>query len=108
MELVCYCTSEKEIRDIYHSVYLIERSPGFPSCGEWQRRRTVQDILSSLMDQLHRWAYPAATRGLDPQGGEWVRLDKQGSYEVAVCVAHQRVLETAEALQSDLKRLGKE
>ena len=69
MELVGYFTSQKEIRDIYHSVYLIERSPEFPSCGEWQRTRTIQDILSSLMDWLHRWAYPATTGDLDPWGG---------------------------------------
>ena len=108
MKLVGYCTSQKEMRDIYHSVYLLRRSPGFPSCGEWQRRRTIQDILSSLMDQLHRWAYPAAMGDLDLQEGGWVRLDQQESYEVALQVAHQRALETAEALQSDLKRLGKE
>ena len=65
MELVGYCMSQKEMRDIYHSVYLLRRSLGFPSCGEWQRRMTIQDILSSLMDQLHRQAYPTATGDLD-------------------------------------------
>ena len=75
MELVGYHMSQKEMRDIYHSIYLLKRFPGFPSCGEWQRRRTIQDILSSLTDQLHRWAHPATTRDLDPQGGQWVRLD---------------------------------
>ena len=75
MELVGYCMSWKEMRDIYHSVYLVKRSPGSPSCGEQQRRRTIQDILSSLTDWLHRWAYPSTTRDLDPQGGGWVRLD---------------------------------
>ena len=74
-ELVGYSTSQKEMRDIYHSVYLLKRSPGFPSCGEQQRRRTIQDILSSLTDRLNRWAHPTITRDLDPQGGEWVRLD---------------------------------
>ena len=49
MELVGYQTSRKEMRDIYHSVYLLRRSPGSPSCGEQQRRRAIQDILSSLM-----------------------------------------------------------
>ena len=75
MELAGYRTSRKEMRDIYHSVYLLKRSLGSPSCGEQQRRRTVQDILSSLMDRLQRQAYPATTRDLDPQGGEWVGLD---------------------------------
>ena len=107
MELVGYCTSRKEMRYIYHSVYLSRRSLGFPSCGEQQRRRTIQDIHSSLMDQLHRQAYPTATGDLDLQEEGWVRPDQQESYEAALWVAHQRVLETAEALQSDLMRLGK-
>ena len=108
MELVGYWTSWKEMSDIYHSMYLLQRSPGSPSCGEWQRRHTIQDILSSLTDRLQRQAYPTATRDLGPQGGEWVRLDWHGSYEVALQVAHQRMLETAKALQSDLERLGYE
>ena len=33
MELVGYWTSCKEIRDIYHSVYLFRRSPGLLPCG---------------------------------------------------------------------------
>ena len=108
MELVGYQTSWKEMRDVYHSIYLLKRSPRCPSCREWQRRRTIQDIISSLMDWLQRQAYPTAARDLDPWGGEWVRLDWQGSYEVALQAAHQRALETAEALQSDLERLDKE
>ena len=75
MELVGYHMSQKEMRDIYHSVYLLRRSPGFPSCGEWQRRSTIQDILSSLMDRLHGWAYPATTGDPDLQEGAWVRPD---------------------------------
>ena len=39
---------------------------------------------------------------------EWVRRDRQASYKVALQAAHQRALETAIALQSDLERLGKE
>ena len=108
MELVGYWMSRKEMRDIYHSVYLLRRSPGSPSCGEWQRRKTIQNILSSLTDRLQRWASLATSGDLDLQGGEWVRQDWQGSYEVTLQVAHQRALETTEALQSDLKRLHKE
>ena len=93
MEFVGYHTSWKEMRDIYHSVYLLKRSPRFPSCGEQQRRRTIQDILSSLMDQLNRWAYPTTTRDLDLQEGGWVRLNQQESYEAALQVACQRALE---------------
>ena len=108
MELVGYQTSRKEMRDIYHSVYLLRRSPGSPSCEERQRRSAIQDILSSLMVRLQRWTLSATTEGLDPQETEWVRLDQQSSYEVALWVACQRALETAEALQSDIDRLGSE
>ena len=34
MELVGYQTSRREMWDIYHSVYLLRRTPGTPSCGE--------------------------------------------------------------------------
>ena len=34
MKLVGYQTSRKDMRDIYHSVYLLRRTPGTPSCGE--------------------------------------------------------------------------
>ena len=48
MELVGYQTSRKEIRDMYHSMYLLRRSPGSLSCGESRRKRAIQDILSFL------------------------------------------------------------
>ena len=34
MELVGYQMSRKEMRDIYHSMYLLRRSLGSSSCGE--------------------------------------------------------------------------
>ena len=75
MELVGYGTSRREMRDIYHSVYLLRRFPGYPSYKEQQRRRAIQDILSSLMVQLQRLTLPTATEDLGPQEGEWVGLD---------------------------------
>ena len=57
---------------------------------------------------LQRWTLPAEAKGLGPQEGEWVGLDQQGSYEVALRAAHHRALETADALQSDIERLGTE
>ena len=69
MELVGYQTSRKEMRDIYHSVYLLRRSPESPSYREQQRRRAIQDILSSLMVRLQRQTLPAATKDLGPQEG---------------------------------------
>ena len=98
MELVGYQTSRKEMRDIYHSVYLLRRTPGTPSCGERERRRVIHDILTSLMVQLQRQTQPATT-------GEWAGLGQQGSYEVALQVACHRALETAKAVCGDLKRL---
>ena len=76
MELVGYQTSRKEMRDIYHSVYLFRRSPGSPCHEEQQRRRAIQDILSSLTVWLQRWTLPATTEDLGLEEGEWVGLDQ--------------------------------
>ena len=48
---------------------------------------------------------PTTTEDMSTHAGGWVGMDQQESYEVALQVAHYRVLETAKALQSDLKRL---
>ena len=65
MELVGYWTSHKEIRDICQSVYLLQRLLGLPSCGNEQRKRTIQDICSSLKDWMHRCGTPSHNqRGL--------------------------------------------
>ena len=105
MELVGYWTSRKEIREVYHSVYLLRRSPGSPSCMESRRRRAIQDILSSLQIRLQRQTYPTKAEDLGAHGGEWVGSVPLQSYEVALWATHQRALETAEALQGDLERL---
>ena len=107
MELVGYRTSRKEIRDVYHSVYLLRRSLGSPSCGE-SRRRAIQDILSSLQTWLQRQTYSAKAKDLGAHEGEWVGLDPLQSYEAALWATHQKALETAEALRSDLERLDDE
>ena len=107
MELVGYQTSHMEIQDIYQSVYLLWRPPGLPSCGDQLRRRMIWDILSSLKDWLHRCRHPAATgQDPEPQEGWQSRLNKWGSYEEALRVAHQRVLDTTEALQGNIERLS--
>ena len=98
MELVGYRTSRKEMRDIYHSVYLLRRAPGTPSCGERERRRVIHDILASLTVQLQRQTQSATTE-------EWARMGQEGSYEAALWAAHHRALETTKALYGDLKRL---
>ena len=96
------------MRDVYHSVHLLRRSPGSPSYGEWQRRRAIHDILASLMVQLQRQMHPSTTKDMSLHTGGWDGLGQQESYEVALWVAHHRALETTEALWSDLKRLRSE
>ena len=107
MELVGYSTSCKEIQDIYHSVYLLRRPLGLPSCGDQLRGRTIHDILSSLTGQLHWCRYPATT-GEDPESEEeWLpRPNRRESYEEALGVAHQRALDTAGVLQGNIERLS--
>ena len=110
MELVGYQTSHKEIQDIYHSVYLLRRSPGLPPCGFQQQKDVIHDILSSLGSWLHQWVYPAAaeeTQG--PVGGHRSRPRRRGLYEEAlqeIRAVCQWALETAEVLRSDIERLS--
>ena len=106
MELVGYHTSQKEIRDIYQSIYLLQRAPGLPSCGNQLRRKAIQDILSSLKDWLHRCGHPASTRDLELQEEKWFRLNQQELYKEGLRAAHQRALDTTEALKSDIERLS--
>ena len=107
MELVGYQTSCKEIWDIYHSVYLLRRSPGLPPCGAQWRGRVICNILSSLMNQLHRQGYPATTREVQGSKNEWLpRLSRRESHKEALKVAHQRAMETAAVLRSAIERLS--
>ena len=92
MELVGYWISRKEVREVYHSVYLLRRSPGSPSCRESRRRRVIQDILSSLQTQLQRQTYSAKAEDLGAHGGEGVGLDPPQSYEVALLATCQKAL----------------
>ena len=101
MELVEYQTSCKEIWDVCQSVYLLQRPLGIPSCGKQIRKRTIRDILSSLKDHRQRCG-----EDLEPQEKWHPRLNRREPYEEALRVAHQRVLDTAEALQGDIERLN--
>ena len=107
IELVGYQTSCKEIQDIYQSVFLLWRLPGLPSCGNKQRKRAIQDICSSLKSQMHRHGYPATTaEGSQQEEEQQPGLSRQEPYEEALRAAHQRVLDTAKALQSNIERLS--
>ena len=79
--------------------------PGFPSCGEVKRRRAIQEILSSLQERLQRWT--SSTDAKDAPGNE-MDLAPLLTYEAALQVACQKVVETATSLQSDLDRLDNE
>ena len=105
LHLIGYHTSRKELRDVYHSVYLLNRAPGFPSCGEVKRRRAIQEILSSLQDRLQRQTSPTEAR--DAPGNERESAPPQ-MYEAALQVAHEKVVETTTTLQSNLNRLDNE
>ena len=112
MKLMGYQTSQKEIRDLYHSVYLLRRSLGPPPCGPQQRREAIWDILSSLRNQLHWWVYPIAAKE-----DTWGPVDKPRStprrrgdlHEEALWEARtacQRVLEAVQVLKSDIETLS--
>ena len=105
MKLVGYWTSHKEIRDLYHSVYLLRRSPGPLPCRPQQRRETICDILSSLRNCLHWWVYPIAakedTRG--PVNKSQSRPRGREDPHEEARVAHQRVLEAARCSKATLR-----
>ena len=104
MELVGYHTSQREMRDVYQSIYLLRRTPGLPPCCTQSRRRAIQDILSSLEEWLHRHGHSTSNRNLGPQERQ-AGLNQRGSCEEALRAACQLALDTAEALRSNIKRL---
>ena len=66
----------------------------------------IQDIHSSLKDQMHRHGCPTTTaEGMEQEEEQQPRLSGWEPYEEALRVACQRALDTAEALQSDIERL---
>ena len=83
MGLIGYQMSQKEIREVYHSVYLLNRLLWFPSCGEARRRRGIQDILSSLETQQQRQTDTAKTQDLGGHGRE-SESDMPHSYKAAL------------------------
>ena len=112
MKLIGYQTSHKEIRDLYHIIYLLRRSPGLLPCGPQQRREAIWDILSSLRNCLYRQVYPTTSEE-DAQGSateSWSRSWRKKDTRVKALqegrVAHQRALEAARVLESDIKRLS--
>ena len=108
MELVGYWMSHKEIQDIYQSVLLLWRVPGFPCCGNEQKKKMIWDICSSLKDWMHRHGYfTTTTESMEQEEEQQPRLHRWEPYEEALRVAHQKVLDTTEALQNDIERLSR-
>ena len=112
MKLMGYQTSHKEIRDLYHSIYLLRRSPGPPPCGPQQRKEAIQDILSSLRNCLHRQVYPIAAEeyALGAVTKSWSRpRRREDLHEEALQEARaacQGALEAVQVLESDIERLS--
>ena len=56
---------------------------------------------------MHRHGYSTTTtEGIKQEEEQKPRLNRQEPYEEALRVAHQKVLNTAEALQNDIERLS--
>ena len=111
MKLMGYRTSHKEIRDLYHSVYLLRRFHGPPPCGPQQRREAIRDILSSLRNCLHWWVYPIAAEEdtwgpvNEPQSRPRGREDLHEEALQQARTAHQRALEAAQVFETNIERL---
>ena len=95
----------KELRDMYHSVYLLNRAPGFPTCGEVKRRRAIQEILSLLQDRLQRQTSSAEVEDIY---GNKEEPNPPSTYKAALWIACQKAMETITALQSNLDWLDNE
>ena len=105
LQLIGYHTLQKELRNVYHSVCLLNRAPWFPTCGAAQQRMVIREILSSLQERL--------CRQTSPDGMEDLTNNARGppppqSYEAALWAACQKMMETTTTLQSDLDRLNSE
>ena len=81
----------------------VEKVPRSPTLwGPAERESNLQYPLLP-----NKQVYPATTGEAQGPKDEWLpRLSRRESYEEALKVAHQRVLETAEVLRSDIERLS--
>ena len=52
IQLVGYQTSQEEIQNLFHEVYMLKRLPGLSPCGPKQMEKATRDILSSLRSHL--------------------------------------------------------
>ena len=101
LHIIGYHTSRKELRDVYHSVYLLNRAPGSPSCGEVKWKRAIWEILSSLQERLQRQTSSANAKDA-PENK--MGLASSPTYEVALGEVCHKVMETTASLQNDLDK----
>ena len=101
--LIGYHTSQKELQDVYYSVYSLNRVPGFPSCSKVKRMRAIWEILSSLQERLQRWTPSADAEDIPENKMDSVHLP---TYEAALQDVHCKVIQTAVSLQDDLDSLN--
>ena len=118
IQLVGYWTTQKEIPDLYHEVYLL-RSPSPPPCGPWWREEAIQGILSSL--RSHLWGWGGTTMLKEDQWGasmatqpipNWIPIQVLGERQPMqwgpweAREAHQQALEAACMLELNIERLS--
>ena len=87
------------MRDIYHSVYLLRRTPGTPSCGERERRRVIHDILASLTVWLQRQTQSITT----DEWLVWVRKDLMKQLFGWLAIGHWKPPKPFTMTSKDLK-----
>ena len=119
--LLGYRTSQKEIQDLYHEVYLLRRSPSPMPCGPQLREEAIQDVLSLLMSQLQSLEgatlqeedqYGAAAATYQPFSqpeGQSRSRERRRQHDKALQEAreaHQQALEAAHWLELDIERLS--
>ena len=105
LHLIGYHTSHKELRDVYYSIYSLNRVPGFPSCGKVKRMRAIREILSLLQERLQRWTPSAEAEDVPENEMGSIPLP---TYEAALQDVCHKVIQTAASLQNDLDRLNSE
>ena len=95
LHIIGYHTSRKELRDVYHSVYLLNRPLGSPSCGEVKQKRAIQEILSLLWERLQRQTSSADAEDAPKNK---MGLASSPTYEAALQEVCHKVMETAASL----------
>ena len=94
---------------MFTTVFISYRgAQGPPLAGHQEGERTIQDILSSIQAWVQSQTYSAKTKGPGAHGGKKVGTKPPQSYEAALQAAHQKALETAEALCNNLERFDDE